>query len=130
MIFQLQEIQTRRRHNNAEQQVFESDKEYERFRQRYPQLDITGKSNDLYKMHEVLSHIKDTHDERDLNRRLIKVLNQKHLEMTGAGNRQATGKDFQDIYESRLTQNYINVRCHVSRKCRFAMWYKYDRASD
>ena len=55
-------------------------------------MEITGKQNDLYKMSSVLHYIKEHHDtsymdEKDLNRRLIKVLNELHLETTGSGNR-------------------------------------------
>lgn len=38
-----------------------TDKEFEDFSNRYPNLEITGKANDLYKMTEVLQHVKDTH---------------------------------------------------------------------
>lgn len=68
-------------------------------------------------------------DEDDLNRRLIKIMNHKHLEVTAHGNKVANrgNETTKEIYCSKITQSYINVRCNISKKCRFAMWYKYDR---
>jgi outer membrane protein TolC len=38
--------------------------------------------------------------------------------------------DTKEIYEHRSTANYINVRCKVSKKCRFMVWYKFEGSSE
>lgn len=59
----------------------------------------------------------------------MRVINSKHLELTGSGNKQLNDGDNynRDIYGLKVTQSYINIKCNISKKCRFAMWYKYDK---
>lgn len=49
--------------------------------------------------------------------------------MTGPGNatRKSGSTKIDDLYQYTQTPSYINVRCAISRKCRFAMWYKYEK---
>lgn len=86
-------------------------------------------------MGEVLSFIKEHHDtvfdnEKDLHKKLIRVMNSIHLETTGAGNSELDANNNECIYRHCVTQSYINVKCNISKKCRFAMWYKYDKGAD
>lgn len=56
-------------------------------------------------------------------------MNKMHREMTGEGNAKV-GNDVKEIYEHRITSSYINVRCKISKKCRFMVWYKFDGPND
>lgn len=50
--------------------------------------------------------------------------------MTGSGNA-SKRKDkggIDEIYSSKETPSYINVKCNISKKCRFAMWYKFEKS--
>ena len=94
-----------------------------KFKQMFPHVDICGKTDDLYKMREVLDFIKETNeqsfqDEKELSRKLIKAINHKHLEVTGKGNDQLNdGKVYnKDIYGLKVTQSYINIKCNISKK--------------
>ena len=112
-------------------------KEAEKFRMRFPRIEITGRGGDLYKCHDVLNYIKETSnncyaDINILQNNLIKALNIKHLAYSGRGNMDLNGgqRAMEEIYTHRITSNYVNVRCNISKKCRFAMWYKFDRSSN
>jgi len=59
----------------------------------------------------------------------VDKLNKVHLRMTGDGNFR-NKNDTKEIYEHRSTANYINVRCKVSKKCRFMVWYKFEGSSE
>jgi hypothetical protein len=67
----------------------------------------------------------------DFDKKLIRELNKTHNKMTGSGNaknRKGGDEDAVDeIYVAKVTPSYINVRCAVSKKCRFGMWYKFDK---
>jgi len=57
------------------------------------------------------------------------VLNSKHKDETGKGNSEA-GKEHKEFYTVQNTPSYVNIRCGVSKKCRFAIWYKRDKNGD
>ena len=59
----------------------------------------------------------------DFEKNLIKKMTKIHLGFTNNGNRVKNAT----IYESRVTPSYINVRCAISKKCRFAVWYKFSK---
>ena len=57
------------------------------------------------------------------------MINHKHLEVTGKGNSMLNDQHdyMKEIYGLKVTQSYINIKCNINKKCRFAMWYKYDK---
>ena len=73
-------------------------------------------------------------DLNDLDNRLVKKMNEIHAKVTQDGNKKLSKQKvdsnvFKEIYQAKETPSYINVRCSVHKKCRFAMWYKYDRSA-
>jgi hypothetical protein len=121
--------------NDIGREIFD-EKAAQKIKELFPNLEISGKQDELYKMREVLDHIKDTQgktydDLSSLNKHLIKIMNHKHNSITCQGNKALNkNSQFDDhIYCAKTTASYINVKCNVSKKCRFAMWYKYDKNS-
>ena len=107
-----------------------SPEELAKFQQNYPKIEITGRGNDLYRCDEALNFIKETSrtsfsDLNHLQSNLVTPMNKMHRKLTGQGNANV-GNDVKEIYEHRITQSYINVRCKISRKCRFMVWYKFE----
>ena len=49
--------------------------------------------------------------------------------MTSEGNSK-NKNNTKDIYEWRSTANYVNIRCKVSKKCRFMVWYKFEGSGE
>ena len=96
------------------------------FVSKYPRIEIAGKSNDLYKVPDVLQFVKDTQNQtfatlEEMQKKLINPMNSKHAAYVNL-------KNPIESYVTRVTQSYINVRCSC-KKCRFAIWYKYEKNS-
>lgn len=108
--------------------------ELNEFRAAYPVIEFCGRANDLYRCEGALNFIKETSrtvyvNLGSLQTQLIDSLNKIHRRMTAEGN-YAKGNDVQEIYEYRVTSSYVNVRCKISRKCRFMCWYKFEGSGD
>lgn len=119
---------------DASTDIFSSPEELARFKQNYPLVEFCGRQNDLYRCDDALQFIKDTSrqqfaDLRQLQNQLINPLNKMHRKMTAEGNAKV-GNDVKEIYEHRITSSYINVRCKISKKCRFMVWYKFEGPND
>ena len=122
----------KRIHNNQPPGDIFNEKQKEQFTSRYPNATIGGKNSEYYKLHPCLDFVRETAEKTygtmdEFNKKLIKVLNEKHLDETGKGNKDAKSKDFDEFYTVQNTPSYVNIRCGVSRKCRFAIWYKRDK---
>ena len=93
-----------------------------KFEKKYPNLTICGKASEYYKVNDVLDHIKQCSEKAYKNMSEFQKEFVDKLNMIHSKNTQKS-----EIYVVRETQSYINIRCEISRRCRFAVWYKMDK---
>lgn len=97
------------------------------FISKYPGVEICGKSNELYKLPDVVQFVKDTQNTTYDN--LEKMQKQLVNPLNGIYAKYFKLKKPVESYVTRVTPSYINVRYGPYKKCRFAIWYKYEKNS-
>lgn len=75
----------------------------------------------------MLDFVKETQNQvfenmDQMQKKLVNPMNKKHASYVNL-------KTPVESYVIRVTPSYINIRCGISKKCRFNVWYKYEKNS-
>ena len=94
----------------------------------YPSLEVSGKQKNMFKSPVINQFIKEAQNTvfgtvDDLSAQFVDKLDRLHRHETRIS---ISGQ----FYELKVTPQYVHVKCGVSSKCRFQLWFSYLLSSE
>jgi len=104
------------------------------FSSTFPELGVCGKNNEYYKCNTVLEFLKGIQDKTfastaEFSDEVVKKCNKLHSYETNKGNGKPE-KNNQEFYMFKDTPKYIQLKCAVSAKCKFMIWFDFEKKGD
>ena len=92
-------------------------------------MEICGKKGAYFKSPEVCHFVRENQRQvyeniTEFRQKYLSALNKLHHSDTLKGFDQKQTEKIERVYADHQTSSYVNIKCN--RKCRFALWFKFD----